>query len=118
MPTKSCCIYFGRECDQKFDDLMLGNEVICWQNSIKYLRVCLISAKRLTVDICASKRTYFLSCNCILSNSSNLCELVQLHLQQAYLLPILTYAIVASRISDKQLEDLHASWNLVYRRIC
>ena len=75
------------------------------------------SGKRLTVDICASKRKFCMSCNCMHSNSSKLCELVQLHLQQAYSLPILTYAIAAIRISDKQLEDLNASWDSVYRRI-
>ena len=49
---------FGRECNQKFDDLMLGNEVICWQNSIEYLGIYVLSVKRLTVDICASKRKF------------------------------------------------------------
>ena len=81
---KLCCIYFGRECYQKFNDLMLGDETICWQSSINYLGVFLLSEKSLTVDICASKRKLFMSCNCILSNSSNLCELVQLHLQQTF----------------------------------
>ena len=84
---------------------MLGNETICWQNFIKYVGVFLLSGERLNVDICASKRKLFMSCNCILSNSSNLCELVQLHLQQAYSFPILTYAIAAIRKSDKQLKD-------------
>ena len=96
---------------------MLGDETIYWQSSINYLRVCLLSGKSLTVDICASKRKFFMSCNCILSNSSNLCELVQLHLQHTYSLPILTYAIAAIKISDKQLKELNASWNSVYRRI-
>ena len=60
---------------------------------------------------------FFISFNCILSNSSNLCELVQLHLQQAYSLPILTHSIAAFSLSDKQLEDLNTSWNsVIYRR--
>ena len=56
--TKSCCIYFDRECYQKFDDLMLDNETICWQNAINYLGVCLLSGKCSTVDICANKRNF------------------------------------------------------------
>ena len=58
-----------------------------------------------------------MSCKCILSNSSNLYELVQFHLQQTYSLPMLTYAIAAIKISDKQLKELNAFWNSVYRRI-
>ena len=42
---KSWYIYFGLECYQKFDDLMLGNETICWQNFINYLGDCLLSGK-------------------------------------------------------------------------
>ena len=96
---------------------MLGDETICWQSFINYLWVCLLSGKSLIVNICASKRKFYMSCNCILSNSSNLCELVQLHFQQTYSLPILTYAIAAIKISDKQLKELNASWNSVYWRI-
>ena len=54
---------------------------------------------------------------CILSNSSNLCELVQFNLQQEYSPPILIYAIAAIRISDKQLQDLNSSWNSLHRHI-
>ena len=43
--TKSCCIYFDRECYQKFNDVMLGDETICWQSSINYLGVCLLSER-------------------------------------------------------------------------
>ena len=86
-------------------------------SSINYLGVCLLSGKSLTVDVSASKRKFYMSCNCILSNSSNLCELVQLYLQQTYSLPILTYAIAAIKISDKQLKEINASWNSMYRRI-
>ena len=95
----------------------LCEETTCWQSSINYLGVCLLSGKSLTIDICASKRKFYMSCNCILSNSSNLCELVQLHLQQTYSPPILTCAIATIEISDKQLKELNASWNSVYRRI-
>ena len=98
---------------------MLGDETICWQSSINYLRVFLLSGKSLTVDICASKRKFFMSCNYILSKKifTNLCELVQFHPQHTYSLPILTYAIGAKKISDKQLKELNASWNSVHRRI-
>ena len=67
--------------------------------------------------LCASKRNFFISCNCILSNFSNLYELVQLHLQQTYSLPILTYTIAEINISDKQSKEINAYWNSVYRRI-
>ena len=60
---------------------------------------------------------FFMSCNCILGNSCNMCELAQLHLKQTYSLPILTYAVAAIKISDKQLKEINASWNSVYQRI-
>ena len=67
--------------------------------------------------LCESKRKFFISCNCNLSNFSNLYELAQLHIQQTYSLPILTYDIAAINKSDKQSKEINASWNSVYRRI-
>jgi hypothetical protein len=44
-------------------------------------------------------------------------ELLQLHLQQTYCLPILQYATAAVHFTQVQLRILNACWNNIYRNI-
>ena len=58
-----------------------------------------------------------MSCNNIWSHSSDFCDLVQLQLHESYVLPTLTYATAAIKLSEMQIASLNAYWNSVYRRI-
>ena len=58
-----------------------------------------------------------MSSNTIFSHSSDLCDLVQLQLHESYVLPTLTYATAAIKLSETQIASLNACWNSVYRRI-
>ena len=58
-----------------------------------------------------------MSCNNILSHSSNLCDLVQLQLHESYVLHTLTYATAAIKLSETQIARLSACWNSVYWHI-
>ena len=58
-----------------------------------------------------------MSCNDILSHSSGLCDLVQLQLHETYILPTLTYATSAIKLSETQLASLNACWDSVFRLI-
>ena len=43
-------------------------------------------------------------------------ELILLSLQETYCLSILTYAILAMNFSSKQMAELNACWNSIYRK--
>ena len=58
-----------------------------------------------------------MSCNNIVSHSSSLCDLVQLQLHESYVLPTLTYATAAIKLSETQIASLNACWNSVFRGI-
>ena len=77
----------------------------------------MISGKTLKFDSSKLKQSFYAACNCILSNSNSSDQIVRLHLQELYCLPILSYAAVASNYTKVQLNELNAAWNAVYRRI-
>ena len=57
-----------------------------------------------------------MSCNNILSHSSDLFDLVQLLLHESYALPSLTYSTSAFKFSETQIASLNICWNSVFRR--
>ena len=58
-----------------------------------------------------------MACNCIYAYAKQLDEVLRLSLQESYCFPILTYAVAAIKYTTKQVDDLNACWNSVYRRI-
>ena len=72
---KSNCIYLGPKINLKLDNLRLGFEQISWSDSMKYLGITFVNEKHLSVDIGPIRRKFFIACNSLLSNSSNLNEL-------------------------------------------
>ena len=114
---KSTCIAFGPKIPKKLPKLMLGNDTVEWSSSINYLGVQLMSGVHIKTDIGVVKRKFYTACNCIISNCYNVSEVVQLHLQESYCLPLLTYAAPALRLTDQQLRELNVCWNSVYRKL-
>ena len=114
--SKSCCVYFGARCNADVDDLILDNDKITWNSSFKYHGIHFVNGKSIGVNIEPIRQNFFMSCNTILSHSSDLCDLVQLQLHESYVLPTLTYATAAIRLSETQISSLNACWNSVYRR--
>ena len=114
---KSHCIAFGKLYKKVSGQLTLGDSSIHWVDSIKYLGVHLVSGKSLSFDVGPVKRSFYAASNCIFSRTNGLNELMQLFLQESYCLPILTYAIPALFFKPRQLSELNACWNSVYRRI-
>ena len=56
-------------------------------------------------------------CNCIYAHAKQLEKLVHLSLQETYCLPFLTYTVAAIKYNSKQMDELNACWNSVYRTI-
>ena len=114
---KSNCMVIGPASKYKIREMSLGNEYIYWSESFKYLGVNFNSGLKLSVDICSIKRKFYVSCNCILGNTHSLDDMIKLNLMESYCLSILTYATVAMKLSNAQVNELNACWNSVYRRI-
>ena len=74
--NKSCCVYFRPRYNDDVDDLMLDNDKITWNSSFKYLGIHFVNGKSICVIIEPIRHNFFMSCNNILSHSSDLCDLV------------------------------------------
>jgi hypothetical protein len=115
--SKSFCIAFGHMHDQPISNMCLGNSPVHWSESIKYLGLVLKSGNTITVDESVIKRTFYSSCNAILSNSSGQSELTKLFLLESYCLPILTYCTTAIDLSQNSLNSFNVCWNMMVRRV-
>jgi hypothetical protein len=114
---KSCCIAFGPRAKLNLPHLVLGDGILQWCTSIKYLGISFLSGMKLKCDIDVITRKFYAASNNIFSNTRGSTELMQLHLQQAYCLPILQYATSAVKLTEAQLGTLNVCWNNVYRKI-
>ena len=85
----------------------------------KYLGInfCQGAKIKCDIDVVACKFYAASASNNIFSNSRGSSELTQLHLQQAYCLPVLQYATAAISLTQVQLNTLNVCWNNVYRKI-
>jgi len=78
--VRSFCIAFGQTYNTPISDMKLGNNIIGWSTSIKYLGLSLVSSRSASVDDYLIRRTFYASCNAILSNSVGQSELTRLFL--------------------------------------
>lgn len=115
--SKCFCICFGPRYKIKVSPMKLGNDDIVWSDSIKYLGVTLRTGLKLCLDLDVVKRKFYASCNSILCSSINQSELLRLQLLESYCLPILTYCVAVWDLTKKQIADLNACWNMVYRKL-
>jgi len=92
--------------------LCVGDKTLNWSSTVKYLGVHFVSGKHLSIDFGIVKRKFYSACNRVLTNSHRTNELIQLHLQESYCLPILT----GLRVNASQIRELNVC-NSVYRKI-
>jgi len=72
---------------------MIGNAATEWTSIINYLGVQFVSGKHIKTNNGIIKRTFYTACNCVISNFYKVSEVVQLQLQESYILsclPLLT----------------------------
>ena len=93
--SKSCCVYVGPRYNADLDDVTLGNAKINWNSSFKCLGIHFVNAKSICANIEHIRHNFFMYCNNILSHFSDLCDLVQLQMHEAYALSARTYATAA-----------------------
>jgi len=114
---KCHCIAFGKNAPLCIDPMSIGSCKIDWYDSIKYLGVYIVAGKRLSFDIDPVKRTFYSACNCVFSQAGKTDEILHLSLQETYCLPILMYASPGYSFKKRQLSELNACWNSLYRKI-
>ena len=115
--AKSVCIAFGRNSRGTMPTMHLDNDDLHWSNSVKYLGITFNNGLRMHCNTDTICRKFYAASNCIFSNCKGMDELMQLHLQQTYCLPVLNYGLAAVRLSPNQLKSLNVCWNNVYRKI-
>ena len=114
---KSHCICFGKQYKCKISPMLIGSDFIDWTYQLAYLGVNLRAGKNLTSDVGINRQTFFSACNCIYATAKFNDQIVHLSLQETYCKPILTYGIVAMKLSLEQQRSLNSCWNSVYRKI-
>ena len=97
--------------------LRIGNLQIEWSNCIKYLGVYVVNCKHVKFDINPVKRSFYAACNSIFSHGHGTSEIAILTLQESYSLSVLLYAAPALTLQHKQIDELNACWNNVFRNI-
>ena len=75
--------------------MRLGNNLIDWVHSIKYLSVVFTSDVNLHVDCSYIKKNFYAACNAVLSKCKQADDLIKLHLIRSFCVSLLTYYIGA-----------------------
>jgi len=114
---KSFLLKVGKLYKADLEQLQIGNSNIQWSNNIKYLGVNFCSAKRFTVDTSATIRKLYAAANAVFSRTKYVSAGVKLSLIDAYVLPIMTYALEAVSLTRGQYDELSVCWNNLFRRI-
>ena len=69
--------------------MILSNMSIRWVDNVKYLGIAFTSGKVLLCDIDGVIRKFYAACNSTFAHTRNLNEILKLHMQEVYVLPIL-----------------------------
>ena len=88
---KSSLFKVGRNYKDFVNNLLLGDDVINWSASLKYLGVQFQSATYLKVDVSPCVRKFYASVNAVYHHTNYVTEITRLCLFKSFSLPILTY---------------------------
>ena len=114
---KSFLFKVGKMYKADLEQLQIGNSSIQWSTNIKYLGLNFCSGKCFTVDTSSTIRKLYAAANAVFSLTKYVSAVVKLSLIDAYVLPIMTYALEAVSLSRSQYDELSVCWNNLFRRI-
>jgi len=114
---KSLLFKVGKIYKADLEPLQIGNSNILWSNNMKYLGMNFCSGKRFTVDTSSTIRKLYAAANAIFSHTKYVSDVVKLSLIDAYVLPIMTYALEAVSLTRGQYDELSVCWNNLFRRV-
>ena len=110
-------MYFGRRRNNLSKLRLNGNEVE-WAEKWTYLGVDLVSHTTFNCCIEQKLRKFYCSMNSILRVEGRSNDVMMLQLLETHCLPILTYAIEAITVSDRnKRRQLRVAYNGIFRRI-
>ena len=104
---------FNRVCDK----LQMGQDIISWSHTLKYLGFVFKSARTVVTDVDDTVRKFHAYANAILSHVKYASEMSKLFLVETFCLPVLSYSCESLNFSRKQLSQLNVCWNYIYRKI-
>lgn len=114
---KSVCCACGPDANINIDCMHLGNLIIGWVESFKYLGFTIKCGSKFSIDINVIKRKFYAACNSVLSHCRRNNDLVKLYLVKAHCLPLLTYCIGAIALPHCIVKELGVCWNDCFRKI-
>jgi hypothetical protein len=97
--------------------MLLDNFCIPWLDSVCYIGIYLVGNNRLSFCIGHTKRSFYAAFNSIRAHAKSLNQITQLSLVESYCLPLVTYAIGAISLTQRQLQELNVCWNTAFRVI-
>jgi len=100
--------------DRVCDGLQMGQDIIPWTHTLKYLGVVFKSARTVVTDVDETVRKFYASANAILSPLKYASEMSKLFLVETFCLPVLSYSCESLNFSRKQLSQLNVCWNNIY----
>jgi len=115
--SKCRCLAIRKMYKAVLSPLRIGNLHIEWSNCIKYLGVYVVNSKHVKSDINPVKRSFYAACKSIFSYIHGTSETAILTSQVTYSLSVLLYAAPALTLQCKQIDELNACWNNVFRKI-
>jgi len=117
MLKKSFLFKVGKMYKADVEQLQIGNSNIQWSNNIKYLGLNFCSGKCFTVNTISTIQKLYAAANAVFSRTKYVSAVVKLSLIDAYVVPIMTYALEAVSLSRGQYDELSVCWKHLFRRI-
>ena len=114
---KSKAMYFGKRCKNLYT-LHLNEKPIDWIETWPYLGVQLVSGKRFGCSAAERIRKFYRCSNAIFRINGRSNDLIMLRLVESHCIPILTYAMELSHLSDaRENSKMRAAYNSLFRKI-
>ena len=114
---KTKVLYFGKRLNNKFD-VTLNGKSIEWVDEWIYLGVTLKSAKTFDCSIKERVKKFYRCANSIFRIDGKSNDMVMLHLLESHCVPILTYAIEVTHVSNRdERRQLRVAYNSLFRKL-
>ena len=114
---KSKLLYFGKKCHSPYAPVLNGKH-LKWVDSWDYLGVKVVSGRKFGCSAVDRIRKFYRCANAILRIEGRSDDLTMLQLLQSHCVPVLTYGIEISHLSDsKERSKIRAAYNSIFRKI-
>ena len=106
---KSVCLRIGSRFKDDCSPLTtLSGESLCWVDTVRYLGVFIVAAKKFSISISNNKHSFYRSCNAIFIKVGHCAsEEVVVRLISAKCLPVFTYGLDACPVSAANSRTLN-----------